>query len=138
MCMFKAVTAFICVYPPKAPRNIRLSPVLLCDIRNNSGRGQLEVGVASASELLCSNKSTHVKNGYVHQIAFSVKCVCTPPRIRHLCSTESLVCVPDTVGCLFNDPSSAPSSCWWWSLLIMEPENTRHSFTTLSVARSWA
>ena len=67
-----------------------------------------------------------------------MKCVYTPRRIRHLCSTESLVCVFNTLGCLFNSPSSAPSSCWWWSLLIMEPENTRHSFPTLSVARSWA
>ena len=81
-----------------------------------------------------------MKNGYeyVYQITFSMKCVCIPRRIRHLCSTESLVCVSNTLGCLFNSPSSAPSSCWWWSLLIMEPENTRHSFPTLSVAKSWA
>ena len=128
------MTASICVSPPKAPQNIRLSPVLLCDTAVN----RASPGRAGWSWRGCCPRSFSAqisqptwRQTWVHPSDNFLNEVCVQPsEIRHLCSTASLVCVPNTLSCLPNSPSSAPS-CWWWSLFIMEPENIIHSLPSL-------
>lgn len=102
-----------------------------------SWRDRLKSAWFLPPELLCSKTSTHVKNGrrYVYKRIFSVKCVWTPQRTWPLFSSASFVCVTDTLGCLSNSLSSAPSSCWWRSLPIVEAESPRHSLPILSCSQ---